>query len=97
MVGSIWPESNGDHAPLPVPNVFVARSGIAVDELSPEFIKGILVNPVYTGVGPYARLVADDVWIRACAKLIDLEGSEQFLVNLLFVLRESLPGRTDQE
>ena len=88
MVGSIWPESNGDHAPLPVPNVFVARSGIAVDELSPEFIKGILVNPIYTGVGPFPRLVDDEAWVRSCAKLIEEERTDQFLVNLLHVLRE---------
>jgi hypothetical protein len=30
----------------------------------------------------------DAVWVRACAKLIEEEGPEQFLVNLLYVLRE---------
>ena len=34
------------------------------------------------------RLVEDAVWVRACAKLIEQEGSQQFLVNLLYVLRE---------
>ena len=57
-------------------------------ELSPEAVKGILVNPIYTGVGPFPRLVEDAAWVRACAKLIDEEGTEQFLVNLLYVLRE---------
>ncbi len=27
-------------------------------------------------------------WVRACAKLIEEEGPQQFLVNLLYVLRE---------
>jgi hypothetical protein len=33
-------------------------------------------------------LVQDDAWVRAGAKLIEEEGAEQFLVNLLHVLRE---------
>ena len=73
---------------LPAPNVVVARSGTPPDQLSPEAVKGILVNPLYTGVGPFPRLVEDAAWVRACAKLIAEEGSAQFLVNLLYVLRE---------
>jgi hypothetical protein len=30
----------------------------------------------------------DADWVRACAKLIEEEGPQQFLVNLLYVLRE---------
>jgi hypothetical protein len=88
MVDSIWPESNGSSKPLPAPNVVVARAGTPLDQISPEAVKGILVNPLYTGVGPFPRLVEDAAWVRACAKLIEEEGTEQFLVNLLFVLRE---------
>jgi hypothetical protein len=87
MAHSIWPESNGGNKPLPAPNVVVARSGTP-DQLSPEAVKGILVNPIYTGVGPFPRLVEDAAWVRACARLIDEEGADQFLVNLLYVLRE---------
>jgi hypothetical protein len=97
MVDFIWPESNGGHPPLPAPNVVVARSGTPKHELSPAAVKGILVNPIYTGVGPFPRLVEDEAWVRACAKLIEDEGTEQFLVNLLHVLRESLPDATDPE
>jgi hypothetical protein len=50
----------------------------------------MLINPIYTGVGPFPRLVEDEAWVRACAKLIEQEGSDQFLVNLLYVLRECL-------
>jgi hypothetical protein len=96
MVDSIWPECNGGHPPLPGPNVIVARSGTPPEELSPEAVKGILVNPIYTGVGPFPRLVEDAAWVRACATLIEEEGAQQFLVNLLYVLRECLPRDTDQ-
>ena len=88
MLNSIWPESNGSNKPLPAPNVVVARSGTPPDQLSSEAVKGILVNPLYTGVGPFPRQVEDAAWVRACAKLIEEEGPQQFLVNLLHVLRE---------
>ena len=88
MGSSIWPESNGSDEPLPEPNVVVARAGTPPDKLSQEAVKGIVVNPIYTGVGPFPRLVEDAAWVRACAKLIEEEGPQQFLVNLLYVLRE---------
>ena len=88
MRNFIWPESNGSNKPLPAPNVVVARAGTPPDQLSPEAVKGILVNPIYTGVGPFPRLVEDAAWVRACARLIEEEGADQFLVNLLHVLRE---------
>src|SRR3954454_3406750 len=97
MVNSIWPDGNGSYPPLPAPNVAVARSGTPTHELSPAAVKGILVNPIYTGVGPFPRLVEDEAWVRACAKLIEEEGADQFLVNLLFVLRECLPEPTEPE
>jgi hypothetical protein len=70
------------------PNVVVARTETPLEGLSPEAVKGILVNPVYTGLGPFPRLVQDGAWVRACARLIEEEGADQFLVNLLYVLRE---------
>ena len=92
MLDSILPEGNGDDKPLPEPNVVVARAGTPPDQLSPEAVKGILVNPIYAGVGPFPRLVVDAAWVRTCAKLIEEEGAEQFLVNLLYVLRGCFQG-----
>ena len=97
MADSNLGNGNGSHTPLPAPNVVVARSGTPIHELSPESVRGIVVNPIYTGVGPFPRLVEDAAWVRACSKMIEEEGKEQFLVNLLFVLRECLPRETDQE
>ena len=97
MVDFILPEGDGNQSPLPAPNVVVAMSGTPMHELTPEAIKGILVNPIYTGVGPFPRMIEDEAWVRACSKLIEDEGADQFLVNLLFVLRECLPESTDQE
>jgi hypothetical protein len=58
-------------------------------ELTPEAVRGMVTNPIYAGVGPYPRMVEDDAWVQACARLIEDEGAIQFLVNLLFVLGES--------
>jgi hypothetical protein len=88
MVSSGWPNGNGRKSPLPAPNVVVARSGTPPNELSPEAVKGILVNPIYTGLGPFPRSVQDDEWVRECAQMIEEEGAKQVLVNLLYVLRE---------
>jgi hypothetical protein len=96
MVDSFWPESNGGNKPLPAPNVVVTRAGTLLDQLSPEAVKGILVNPIYTGLGPFPRLVEDAAWVRACAKLIEEEGADQFLVNLLYVLRECFQGESTE-
>ena len=96
MSGPIGPEGNGSREPLPAPNVVVARAGTPPGELSPAAVKGILVNPLYTGIGPFPRLVRDEAWVRACADLVEEEGAEQFLVNLLYVLRECLSEDTDQ-
>ena len=97
MVSSIWSEGNGSESPLPAPNVVVAMSGTPPDQLSPEAMKGILVNPIYTGIGPFPRLVQDDAWVRGCARMIEEEGAEQVLVNLLHVLRECFGDRSSEE
>jgi hypothetical protein len=90
MVSCIWSEGNGNDPPLPAPNVVVARSRTPLDELSPEAVRGIVVNLIYTGIDPYPRLVQDGAWVRACARMIEEEGAEQVLVNMLYVLRECL-------
>jgi hypothetical protein len=41
-------------------------------------------------VGPYPAIVDDETWVRAAARMIEKEGSEQFLANMVYVLRQSL-------
>ncbi len=78
-----------DERPLPKPNVEFAVAGDS-EEMTPEKVRSMFCNPIYAGVGPYPPLVDDETWIRAAAKQIKEHGSEQFLVNMLFVLRKSL-------
>ena len=67
------------------------------EQVLPEAIKGLLVNPIYTGLGPFPRLVQDAAWVRGCARMIEEEGAEQVLVNLLYVLRECMGDGSAQD
>src|SRR5207237_4377291 len=61
--------------PLPKPNVVVAKSGTPPHELTAEAVKGILVNPIYAGVGPFPPIVTDQDWIQACVRMIKEDGA----------------------
>ena len=50
----------------------------------------MLCNPFYACVGPFPALVDDETWVRADIEMIRKEGSAQFLVNMLYVLRQTL-------
>jgi hypothetical protein len=52
----------------------------------------MVCNPIYAGVGPFPQLIPDEEWVAAAAQSIKKEGAEQFLVNMLYVLRLSLAG-----
>jgi hypothetical protein len=56
----------------------------------------MMSNPIYVGVPPYQRVISDEIWIRTAVELIKEQGPEQFLVNMLYMLRtsmvEALPG-----
>ncbi len=81
-------ESTDEKQPLPARTAEMATGG--ADGLdSEENIRGLICNPIYAGVGPFPRMVPDEVWIGAAAKLIREDGPEQFLVNMLHVLRRS--------
>ena len=74
--------------PLPKPNAVRRLSG---DEgpWNPEHVRGIICNPCYAGVGPYPGLVPEAAWVHAATRTIREDGAEQFLVNMLQMLRES--------
>ncbi len=73
---------------LPSPNAAFRSSGQAND-FTPAEIRGMVCNPVYAGFGPYPALVSDEQWVAAAKTAIKKEGTEQFLVNLLHMLRET--------
>ena len=73
---------------LPKPNAeFVEDSD--KEELDEEVARGVICNPVYAGFGPFPNLVDDKTWIEANKAAIEVDGAEQYLVNLLHLLRSS--------
>ena len=82
--------TNGQEKQLPVPDVEVAWSGTPAAAMTAAHVKGMLVNPLYAGVGPFPQVVSDAQWVAACKRFLQQDTPEQFLVNLLFVLRQSL-------
>jgi len=83
-----------DLAPLPGPTVKYVLNPNSIDEAATQ---GIMSNPVYTGIPPYPRAISDETWIRAAAELIKQEGPEQFLVNMLYMLRSSMVSVVPEE
>jgi hypothetical protein len=75
---------------LPSPNAQF-RSPDQMGNMAPADIRGMICNPVYAGLGPFPQMVSDEEWVAAAAMFIKKEGTEQFLVNLLHVLRQTFP------
>lgn len=73
---------------LPEVNVKLATAA-DLGTMDVEHLRSLFCNPIYVGLGPFPALVDDETWVRAAARKIEKEGSEQFLVNMLYVLRES--------
>ena len=76
---------SGDKDEFPAPNVVVPTND--VKHLTEDSVRGILCNPIYTGVEPFPQIIQDEEWIRGAEKLIKEEGARQFLVNVLHCLK----------
>lgn len=82
--------SRSNHTPKPLPQVnaeFAAHGDTG--QMTPERVRGMICNPVYAGFGPFPSLIDEETWIRAATQAIREQGPEQFLVNMLYVLRKS--------
>jgi hypothetical protein len=72
--------------PLPKPTVKIDVEG----DMTEANVRAMLCNPIYAGIADFPRMVEDEQWIRAAARGIQEAGAEQWLVNMLHVLRASL-------
>ena len=52
-------------------------------------VRAVLCNPVNVGLGPFKQAVPEDLWLKAAEKQVAEYGAEQYLVNVLFMLKES--------
>ena len=82
-----------DQKPLPKPNVDLTASEDG--KMTPEKVRALFCNPIYAGgMGPFPAIVDDETWVRAAAQAIREHGSEQWLVNMLYVLRHTMSSET---
>ena len=83
-----------ENSGLPKPNVsYEVQNPDALDD---QTIKGMICNPIYAGIPPFQQIVSDEAWIQAASQLISEEGPEQFLVNMLYMLRQSMGSYANQ-
>lgn len=54
---------------------------------TPAEAHGLVINPILTGMGKIHRSVADEDWVLCCEEEVEKNGLEQFLTDLLHVLR----------
>lgn len=79
---------------LPEPNVVYASAN--TKKMGEKALKGKFCNPIYAGVPPYPAMVSDEQWIAAAKRMIEEDGVEQFLVNMLYVLRKAMETAMDE-
>ncbi|OQY48132.1 MAG: hypothetical protein B6242_03045 [Anaerolineaceae bacterium 4572_78] len=85
---------------LPKPNVSYPKfdTGEEVSRfINERSIKGVMSNPIYTGISIFPKIISDEIWVKSAIELIETEGTEQFLVNMLYVLRETLDDYVDSQ
>ncbi len=74
---------------LSAPNAML-RLANETGDFTPEEVRGLVCNPTYVGMGSYPKMVSDEEWVAAAAMAIKKQGAEQFLANLLHVLRQTV-------
>jgi hypothetical protein len=78
---------------LPSVNVTFFASGVT-SPVTPQKAHSLFCNPIYAGLEPLIPGVIDDeTWLAATSLRARRDGVEQFLVNMLSMLRTSLGGR----
>lgn len=71
--------------PIPIPT-----SDMKPGEWTAVKVFALIVNPVYTGIGAYPRMVEDERWIAAIVKKIEKFGPHLTLRVMLDSLRQTL-------
>jgi hypothetical protein len=53
--------------------------------------RGVAINPIVTGIGQHPRSISDEDWVLSCERDIQETGLDQFLTDLLHILRLTIP------
>jgi hypothetical protein len=51
----------------------------------------VAINPIITGIGSHPRSITDEDWVLSCERDVKEVGLEQFLTDLLHILRRTIP------
>jgi hypothetical protein len=73
---------------IPVPHLVVHPQDTAQFPIG--MAETAICNPIYAGIPPYPPLVSDEEWIAAARRVIEQEGPERFLTNMLYLLRVAM-------
>lgn len=55
------------------------------------YVKSMLTNPIYTGMGPYSVIVELELWLDVNVKMIAEEGSQIVIKSILQQFKEVFP------
>jgi len=59
---------------------------------TPDDVRKMLTNPVYTGVGPYPAIIEEETWLKSNVRLIEETGARDVIESILARFREVFPG-----
>ena len=60
-------------------------------------VESMIANPIYVGMGPFPKLVEDDLYIAAAKLMIAEHGAEVFLRTMIGALRASFDAQVEEE
>jgi hypothetical protein len=81
--------------PLPAPNAEVAFTDD--NRWTEAAVRGLTQNPIYCGLAGYPAIVPTEQWIRTNIAMIEREGVDQFLVNMIHLLKTTFGTVEDDE
>ena len=58
---------------------------------TPDDIRAILTNPVYTGIGPFQAIVDEETWLDVNVAIIAEEGAPETIQCIVAQFEESFP------
>jgi hypothetical protein len=73
---------------IPAPHGLIRTQGPEL--LLVGMAEAAICNPIYAGIPPYPPLVSDEEWIAAARRVIEQDGIERFLANMLYLLRVAM-------
>jgi hypothetical protein len=85
--GYPWRMSEED---VPLPDVSYPGDRDWQGEWNEKMVSGIICNPICTGIPPFPKMIDDKTWIAAGVQIVENVGLRQYLVDVLYELKQSV-------